>query len=141
MTVDNTTGQLATDGLRIGVDGTNSDVIFNQQENANVRILSGDNSGGGERMRITSISTPGTINPGNLANSRITRVSISHDRSNPVTKPLSLLHLGYNTGGQSATGASLDGWRSWMDIGTFTSNGTDNVFLGLKQEGNKGRQV
>ncbi|MBC7863294.1 MAG: tail fiber domain-containing protein, partial [Bacteroidia bacterium] len=67
-------------------------------------------------------------------NTDITRVSISHNPASPVTRPLSLLHLGYNTGAASFSGASTDGWRSWMDIGTFGTNGTDNFYFGLKQE-------
>ena len=61
-------------------------------------------------------------------------MAISHNPNNPITRPLSLLHLGYNTGAVAIT-PGTDGWRSWMDIGMFTTNGTDNVYLGLKDEG------
>lgn len=35
----------------------------------------------------------------------------------------------------NSTIATADGWRTWMDIGTFTSNGTDHTYVGLKSEG------
>jgi Chaperone of endosialidase/Secretion system C-terminal sorting domain len=90
-------------------------------------------------VRVTSVNAPtrrpdntyGVYNPAGLT-ANTTRVSISYDPNIPVTRPLSLLHLGYNTG---LVGIGItDGWRSWMDIGTFTSNGTDNMYIGLKQE-------
>jgi ribosomal protein L24E len=43
---------------------------------------------------------------------------------------LSLLHLGYNT----ANATTNDGWRSWMDVGIFASQSSDNVYLGMKPE-------
>jgi hypothetical protein len=72
--------------------------------NANTTTLNPATGATQERVRITSTNTPtnvsngvmGQFNPGAIANN-ITRVSISHDPSNPVTKPLSLLHLGYNS--------------------------------------------
>jgi hypothetical protein len=72
----------------------------------------------------------GVYNPGAL-NTNFTRMSVSHNPTNPVTRPLSLMHLGYNAG---IPLGGTDGWRSWMDIGTFTSNGTDHVYVGLKRE-------
>lgn len=76
----------------------------------------------------------GVNNPAGLG-TNLTRVAISHNPAQPVTRPLSLLHLGYNTGLSSTPVGSTDGWRSWMDIGTFTTNGTDNIYVGLKNEG------
>ena len=140
----------AFNGFRFGILGSiqqirNGNALVYQQEerhllfstNANTTAVTPLNTL--ERMRITSINAPtvlagggyGVNNPGNLTNVNLTRVSISHDPANPVTQPLSLLHLGYNTGGSSS---STDGWRDWMDIGTFTSNGTDNMYVGLKLE-------
>lgn len=95
-----------------------------------------------ERMRISSNTTPtfinnstsfGNYNPGSLPND-LTRVSISHDPTTPVNRPLALLHLGYNTG-SLLNPLNTDGWRSWMDVGTFVSRGTDNMYIGLKPEG------
>ncbi|PKP38443.1 MAG: hypothetical protein CVT98_05065 [Bacteroidetes bacterium HGW-Bacteroidetes-15] len=148
------TGQLASDGLRIGINGDNNTnvngnaLIYNQEtrhllfstaNNTNfVNIANGTTL---ERMRITSIAAPtnlasggyGVFNPANLSGN-LTRVAISHNPNSPVTRPLSLLHLGYNTGLVGFTPTSTDGWRNWMDIGTFTNNGTDNMYVGLKQE-------
>jgi hypothetical protein len=149
------TSETASDGLRIGIIGnTNLNVngtaaIYNQENrhllfstNANtttMNVLTGNTL---ERMRITSVGTQtnlpiggyGVYNPG-LLGTNLTRVAISHNPAQPVTRPLSLLHLGYNTGLISSIVGATDGWRSWMDIGTFTTNGTDNIYVGLKNEG------
>ena len=143
-------------GFRIGINGNQNQqmngnaLIYNQETrhllfstNANTNALNFNNGTTLERMRITSISAPtnlatgayGVYNPGGLA-TNLTRVAISHNPNSPVTRPLSLLHLGYNTGLTGSTPTSTDGWRNWMDIGTFTSNGTDNMYVGLKNEGN-----
>lgn len=136
------TGQTQTDGFRVGItsDGTAN---LRQQENKPLLFLTDwDNiSGGvmsGERLRLMSVGMPGVPNPGNVFAANTTRVAISHLGNSPITAPRSLLHLGYNTGGNSANG-SQDGWRSWMDIGMFVSNGTDNVYLGLKNQGSADR--
>ena len=156
LAVGSGTGETAADGLRIGIHGNNNPdmngnaLIYNQENrhllfstNANTNNLNFNNGTTLERMRITSISAPtnlatggyGIYNPGGLT-TNLTRVAISHNPNNPVTRPLSLLHLGYNTGLTGSTPTSTDGWRNWMDIGTFTSNGTDNMYVGLKNEGN-----
>ncbi len=136
-------GETANDGLRLGINNTAVNGALNAylrwQENTPFIVQSDwDNTAGGidngERLRISSISAPGIQNPLAL-NANTTRVAISHLGSNPITRPKSLLHLGYNTGLNSLVPNSDDGWRSWMDIGTFTSNGTDHIYVGLKNEG------
>ncbi|MDF1676303.1 MAG: tail fiber domain-containing protein [Vicingaceae bacterium] len=148
------TGQTANDGLRIGIHGNvnpninGNALIYNQETRhllfstaSNTNVVNFNTGNTLERMRITSISAPtnlatgayGVYNPGGLA-ANLTRVAISHNPNSPVTRPLSLLHLGYNTGQVGFTPTSTDGWRDWMDIGTFTSNGTDNMYVGLKAE-------
>ncbi|MCX7742985.1 MAG: hypothetical protein N2167_00325 [Flavobacteriales bacterium] len=127
---NNVTGTTTTDGLRIGVTGPTNEVHIRQQENSNIRILTNAAGAANERIRITQIGAPGLNNPAGLP-ANVTRVSISHNPSNPVTQPLSLLHLGYNTTG---TISPLNGWRPWMDVGTFISQGTDNMYFGLKRE-------
>ncbi len=158
------TGENATDGLRIGIIGADTSnaatllgngtaAIYNQEKRpilmstdartSTVAPMTGNTS---ERVRVTSVSTPtnlpspangmGVFNPGvftpSSADTNITRVSISHNPAFPVTRPLSLLHLGYNSTTTSAT--TTDGWRPWMDVGMFTSNKSDHVYLGLKNE-------
>lgn len=139
-------GETEQDGLRLGID---NDIItlggvshlsgyLRWQENSPFIIQSDwDNAAGGiqngERMRIATVSSPGVPNSG--LNTNTTRVAISHNGAQPVTAPRSLLHLGYNTGLNSQTPGAVDGWRPWMDIGTFTTNGTDNIYVGLKNEG------
>lgn len=140
-------GETEQDGLRLGID---NDIItsggmsslssyLRWQENTPFIIQTDWNNtpGGiqnGERLRVSSINAPGVPNPLGL-NANTTRVAISYDGSNPITQPRSLLHLGYNTGTLLGPGGAADGWRNWMEIGTFTSNGTDNMYVGLKNEG------
>lgn len=92
-----------------------------------------------ERMRITSAGAPttlvggyGVFNPNGVApqNSDFTRVAISLNPNNPIQRPLSLLHLGYQASG---AGANLDGWRNWMENGTFTNSDIGfSMYSGLK---------
>ena len=136
--------------MRIGIIGNSNAnangtaAIYNQElkpillsTNANSNTINPVIGATRERVRITNVNTPtnlptggmGIYNPGSIPNN-ITRMSISHDPTAPVTRPLSLVHLGYNT-----SLLSTDGWRKWMDVGTFTSNGSDNMYVGLKDEG------
>ncbi len=136
-------GETERDGLRFGIDNQlyhgAMNAFLRWQENTPFIIQTDwNNSPGGiqngERMRISSVNAPFVPNPAS-GGGNITRVSISHRGNQPVTKPRALLHLGYNTG-LSNPFSFEDGWRDWMDIGTFTSNGTDNMYVGLKDEGN-----
>ena len=138
-------GETENDGLRFGIDNDILTVAGSplmhaylrwQENSAFIVQTDWDNSAGGiengERMRVTTIGAPGVPQPAMNANKNITRVAISHNGATPITEPRSLLHLGYNTGG--IAGPSVDGWREWMDVGTFTAQGTDNMFVGLKAE-------
>ncbi len=104
LTNQNGTGQTANDGLRFGIEaGNNASGYLRWQENTPFIVQTDWNNtpGGinaGERMRITSIGAPGVPNPAGASNNNITRVAISESGNNPITKPRSLLHLGYNTG-------------------------------------------
>jgi hypothetical protein len=151
----NATGEAITDGLRIGILGSTAlgvngtAAMYNQElrpilisTNANSTTINPATGATGERLRITSVATPTNLptggpmaayNPGSLPGN-LSRVAISHDPSRPVTRPLSLLHIGYNAGLFSSVPGATDGWRSWMDIGTFTNDGSDNIYVGLKRE-------
>lgn len=143
----------ATNGLRVGINGDenqqiNGNALIYNQENRHLLLSTGQNTdasdiGNGntlERVRVTSIAAPtntptggyGEYNPAGLP-ANLTRVAISHNPGTAVTRPLSLLHLGHNIGTAGAP-TSTHGWRSWMDIGMFTTNGTDNLYVGLKEE-------
>ncbi len=123
----NGTGQSQNDGLHLGITSIgNAELV--QKENRNLKLFTNNR----ERVIITQIGAPGISNPGNVPNN-ITRVAISHNPATPVTRPLALLHLGYNTG-SVLNPTTTDGWRSWMDVGTFISQGTDNMYIGLKNE-------
>ena len=147
----------ATNGFRFGILGNNQKIkngnayVYNQEERHLIfstnHVTPIDAQTTLERMRITNISAPtnltnalnasfGIWNPGSLPNQDVTRVAISHDPANPITRPLSLLHLGYNTGNPilSLFAPTTDGWRKWMDVGTFVSQGTDNAYFGMKTE-------
>jgi Chaperone of endosialidase len=124
------TGETVNDGLHVGYSPTsaaNKEAVINQKENDRLSLYANN----GERIRIMQIGALNNgvaFNPGGFFPANITRIGVSHDPSQPVTRPLSLMHLGYNTG------ATNDGWRNWMDVGTFTANGTDNMYVGLKRE-------
>ncbi len=143
------TAETASDGLRIGINGDNNAnvngnaLMYNQETrhilfstNANTNAVNISTGNTLERMRITAINAPtnlagggyGINNPASLL-PKFTRVSISYDPALPVTRPLSLLHLGYNT-----INANNDGWRTWMNVGTFTSFNSDHMYVGLKSE-------
>lgn len=135
------TGETANDGLRWGIDrvqGNTNGYLRWQENSAFIVQTDWNNAAGGiangERMRITTVNDNLVANPGGLPNNT-TRVAISHIGNDPVTSPRSLLHLGYNTGTQVGPGGATDGWRTWMDVGTFTSSGSDNMYVGLKREG------
>ncbi|HXJ99916.1 MAG TPA: hypothetical protein VNJ50_13770 [Gelidibacter sp.] len=122
------TGETASDGLRIGIVGNanananGTAALYNQEARAllfstsantnSINLTSGTTL---ERMRIMSVGTPthlatggfGVYNPGNITSNR-TRVAISHNPSQPITRPLSLLHLGYNTGLNSFPAGSME---------------------------------
>ena len=129
------TGQTEFDGFRVGILGDGGTVNFRQQENFPMMFYTNFNNANvgnanWERMRITDINAIGTT--GFAPN--ITRVSISEDGDLPVTIPRSLLHLGYNTG-TTTNPTAVDGWRPWMDVGTFISEKTDHLYIGMKNEG------
>ncbi|MDP2386455.1 MAG: hypothetical protein Q8M29_08790 [Bacteroidota bacterium] len=141
----------ANDGLRIGLlyqnanQRTGNAFIYNQENrhlifstNHAVPDGTGSINNTQERMRITSIGSPttlagggyGVFNPAATANTDFTRVAISLNPFNPIYRPLSLLHLGYQASG---SGTNLDGWRPWMDIGTFTNNDIGgSMYSGLR---------
>ncbi|MCW3104105.1 MAG: Collagen triple helix repeat-containing protein [Bacteroidetes bacterium] len=159
MSIAQSTGQTNTDGLKLGILGDAAPASNPQNGNAflynqeNRYLLFSTNhatpstvNATAERMRITAFGTPTNLPAGGYGlytppgstgavTSDFTRMSISEDPAFPVTRPLSLLHLGYNTGlTPFIPPGSTDGWRPWMDIGMFISNGTDNGYLGLKTE-------
>ena len=108
--------------LNIMASQLNADIVFRTNRFNNLGL-----NFEYERMRIGQ----GTIDLPTINNFEVTRVSISEDPLTPITVPASLLHLGFN--------APIDGfgggWRSWMDVGTYTSSRSDNMYVGMKQEG------
>lgn len=85
-----------------------SDIVF--------RTLSATAAGFDERMRLNQRLFQGTD---------VTGVTISENPQNPIAAPASLLHIGFSLSG---------GWRNWMDVGTYTSTLTDNMYVGMKNE-------
>jgi Chaperone of endosialidase len=136
ITNQNGTGQTSNDGLHIGYGTTgltNIEASINQKENDRLTLYANNK----ERIRIMHIGALNNgipFNPGSLS-PNLTRISVSEDPASSVTRPLSLLHLGYNT-----ITPTNDGWRPWMDVGTFTAKGSDNIYVGLKQEIGTDRQ-
>jgi hypothetical protein len=141
----------ANNGFRWGILGDalaprNGNAFIYNQEKRHIIFSTGYATPGSiaatnERFRITSLDNETTLptgyglnNPGGIS-TNFTRISVTEDPASSVTRPLSLLHLGYNT-----ITPTNDGWRPWMDVGTFTAKGSDNVYVGLKQEAGTDRQ-
>ncbi len=142
-------GEAATDGLRFGIDnviwtplgGTSHlNSYLRWQESSSFIIQTEDggaaNIDANERLRVTSIGALNAIyNPlmydGLTSTTDATRISISESGATPLTRPKSLLHLGYDYGGFLGAGG-FQGYRKWMDLGVLTSNNKDHVWLGLK---------
>ncbi len=117
------TGNTANDGFRTGVINGTGNVHIMQQEFAPMQFFTSDGIHPisiCERMRI--FSTTYNNNP------NITRVSINERGDFPFDNPVALLNLGFNPpiGG--------GGSRDWMDVGTYYSFQTDNMYVGLKNE-------
>lgn len=137
------TGQLATDGLKLGIQnfltplGNTQYGYLQWQENAPFIVQTEDggvaNIAANERLRVVSIgaltATQNVLQyDGLTTTTNATRVSISESGADPLTRPKSLLHLGYDYGGFF----TVQGYRKWMDLGMLTSNNRDHVWIGLK---------
>lgn len=139
-------GEQVTDGLRLGIDNNvfgaagrrHLNAYLRWQEASSFVIQTEDNNTPNieqtERIRITSI---GALNRNYLVNQynglttneNVTRVAISHLGNAPLTRPKSLLHIGYDYGNPPI--AAVQGYRQWMDLGMLVSNSRDHVWLGL----------
>lgn len=110
----------ANNDFNIMASQYNADIVFrtNRANNIGVNLEY-------ERMRVGQ----GTINLPALNNYEVTRITISEDPATPITVPASLLHIGFNAPVNGFGG----GWRNWMDVGTYTSTGTDNLYVGMKE--------
>lgn len=111
---------LRTDNhLRIRAAQQNSDIVFHTDFSNPTPFVYPT----AERMRISSLNAPlgGWAFPIN-----VTRVSICETPFDPITIPRSLLHLGFNSMGW--------GLRTWMDVGVFLGVGTDNMYIGMKDD-------
>ncbi|HEY1040924.1 MAG TPA: tail fiber domain-containing protein [Bacteroidia bacterium] len=83
-----------------------------------------------ERVRIfNNTGSPSTPNGGGIA--------VNYDPSTPIQYPKSLLHIGRDDDGNSATNS---GWREWMKVGTYNNFGSDMFYVGLKEENGVDRQ-
>jgi hypothetical protein len=145
-------GEAVTDGLRFGIDNDLFGSVGRRHLNSYLRwqeassfVIQTEDGGinniqNNERLRITSI---GALDRNYTTNEYIglrsattptdvTRISIAHSGSNGLTRPMSLVHLGYNIGNALGPIQLKNGWRSWMDLGMLVSNTTDNVWIGLK---------
>ncbi|MBI3240024.1 MAG: hypothetical protein HYZ43_14470 [Flavobacteriia bacterium] len=146
-------GEKVTDGLRFGIDNdifnpnTNKqhlNAYLRWQEASSFVIQTEDdttfhNIQQNERMRITSLGALdrdylNTQYIGLKTPTDVSRISISHSGSDPLTRPMSLLHLGYNHGQTIGPLPTIvkRGWRNWMDLGMLVTNSTDNLWIGLK---------
>ena len=146
-------GEAVTDGLRFGIDNDVFGAVNRRHLNSYLRwqeassfVIQTEDGGApniqnNERLRVTSIGAltrnyttneyiglrANTTNP-----SDVTRISIAHSGFDGLTRPMSLLHLGYNIGSGFGAIQFQRGWRPWMDLGMLVSNTTDNIWIGLK---------
>ncbi len=56
---------------------------------------------------------------------------MSRDGASPVTRPLSVLHIGYDW---PYPFIAQGGFRYWQDIGIMTMALTDNMYSGLRKK-------
>jgi hypothetical protein len=137
------TGRVGTDGLKLGIQnftGTTGNRVYGYlqwQEHTPFIVQTASSGAGssaatGERLRITSIgalnNTEGGFG-GLTAPANRTRIAISADGATPLTRPKSLLQIGYDYGNGLV---GLEGYRKWMDLGVLASNNKDHVWIGLK---------
>lgn len=120
----------ASRGLRIGFNNAVG-YIFNQE---NSHLIFSTNAStvtqlALERMRISHVGAPGI--PATAANGS-TRVAVSLTPTSPLTAPRSLMHIGAPLSGQAG---STDGVRNWMNVGYLSTFDSDNMYVGLKNEG------
>lgn len=111
------------------LQSTAGQMIFNTFTNG------GSPSNTAERMRL-SYGTGGNL-AGGFNAPGVTKVLISHDGwapfGNPIYLPpaVAMLNLGSSSPNPSA------GNRPWMDVGTYYSMHTDNMYVGLKDGGSQ----
>ena len=139
-------GEQYSDGLRLGIDNQlygssgkrhlNSYLRWQEASSFIVQTAEKDstNMDYAERMRITSIGALRrnytTAQYNGLTDSiNVTRIGISHSGRFALTRPKSLLHIGYDYGNPPIAG--VQGYRTWMDLGMLVSNSRDHVWLGL----------
>lgn len=129
------TGATFQDGLKIGLHfvtsplGDKDMAEFRQYEDTAMVFSTGDPGLGhyDERMRIDW--GLGGDGHGGFNNTICTKVSINHHGFvSPPNMAYSMLNLGEPGPGQPA------GQRKWMDVGTYDSFGSDNMYTGLKDE-------
>jgi hypothetical protein len=107
-----------------GLQSTSGQMFFN------TATTNGAAPGGvAERLRL-SYGIGGNL-AGGFNRQGVTKVLISHDGFGPGYLPpaVAMLNIGSSTPNPSA------GNRPWMDVGTYYSMHTDNMYVGLKDEG------
>jgi hypothetical protein len=62
-------------------------------------------------------------------------VGINPNPANPIVAPGSFLHIGTTVPTLTNTSIGVFGWRNWMQLGTFMYDASDNMYVGLKNEG------
>lgn len=98
------------------LQATNGDLYFNTFGAAGVQ----------ERVHVSS----GIGNQVGVPQPGATKVNIDYGAGfTPIVTPVALLNLGF----QPPVGPN-GGQRNWMDVGTFTCGGSENMYIGLKNE-------
>jgi hypothetical protein len=128
------TGNTSADGLLIGIayDGL---AEFRQQEALPMIFYSRSTTSATMRERMRIYDGLGGDRIGGWANvAGVTKVSISHDGNGtfPLPQPVAMLNIGAAAPNNPAAQA---GNRTWMDVGTYYNYDTDNMYVGIKDEG------
>lgn len=131
------TNENDTDGVRIGLAPNNLNGYMYNQENAALVFSTNAFTAtelSRERMRLTHIGATGVPTVTGVVEN--TRLSVSlTPATSPITGPSSLVHIG-----TQPTAYGSNGLRKWMNVGYNITHGTDNMYIGIKEEGSSDRQ-
>jgi len=131
------TSSLANHGLLVGNNGTEAQIIQQDEDATAFYNYFSPTTLNTERMRI--FQGPTSYFPASAPSFLTNKVSISRSRQgNALHNMISLLNLGTDVPIYSSPD-DYAGWRYWMDVGTYMNFQSDNMYVGLKQEGQTDR--
>jgi hypothetical protein len=124
-----------TDGLLVGIRDDSWAELIQQESLPMVMYTRASATANTIRERVRISDGYGGDNAGNWNTIQgVTKISLSHDGTggNYLPKPQAMLNIGSTNPNLTTAQA---GNRPWMDVGTYYDYGTDNMYVGLKDEG------